>query len=160
MLTPVKVIHGNTVLGGVATVNGHEGHVDLAAADVGAIPAADIGKPGGVASLGSDGLVPASQLPPMTPPDTQDATLADAALALSPGRTIGPVDLTSAAGPVFDGTAGIVPGVTGILPAAKGGTGNQLGAVQSPNGTVTGIVYVPVMPPDPDPTTMYAVPID
>src|SRR5690606_11699254 len=48
---------------GVLTVNGKTGAVTLAASDVGAIPAAAKGTPSGVASLGSDGKVPAAQLP-------------------------------------------------------------------------------------------------
>lgn len=47
------------------TINGKplSENVSLSAADVGAIPATEKGQPNGVATLGSDGKVPASQLP-------------------------------------------------------------------------------------------------
>lgn len=55
---------------GVTTFNGRTGAVmpqagDYDAADVGAIPASEKGAASGVASLGSDGKVPAAQLPDM-----------------------------------------------------------------------------------------------
>ncbi|MFG7941179.1 hypothetical protein [Streptomyces cacaoi] len=49
--------------GAVESVNGQTGAVILTATDVDAVPADDRGAPGGVAALGSDGLVPAAQLP-------------------------------------------------------------------------------------------------
>lgn len=47
--------------GAVDSVNGHTGDVDLDAEDVGAIPAADAGAPGGVATLDGSGRLPATQ---------------------------------------------------------------------------------------------------
>ncbi|WP_399088042.1 phage tail protein [Streptomyces sp. BBFR2] len=47
----------------VQSVNARTGAVVLAAADVGALPASARGTAGGVAALGSDGRVPAAQLP-------------------------------------------------------------------------------------------------
>lgn len=49
----------------VTSVNGETGAVVLDAADVGAIALTEKGIANGVATLGSDGLVPASQLPPV-----------------------------------------------------------------------------------------------
>lgn len=50
--------------GAVHSVNGHtEADIVLSAADVSALAAASAGAPGGVATLGTDGLVPATQLP-------------------------------------------------------------------------------------------------
>lgn len=49
--------------GSVDSVNGHTGTVILTAQDVGAVPAASAGEPGGVATLGPDGIVPGDQLP-------------------------------------------------------------------------------------------------
>lgn len=50
--------------GAVHSVNGHtEADIVLGAADVSALAAASAGAPGGVATLGADGLVPAAQLP-------------------------------------------------------------------------------------------------
>ncbi|WP_052744216.1 hypothetical protein [Streptomyces odonnellii] len=50
--------------GDVASVNGQTGAVLLAAADVGAVAAAAVGVPSGVAGLDGTGRVPYSQLPP------------------------------------------------------------------------------------------------
>lgn len=47
----------------VTSVNGKTGAVSLSASDVSAIPASEKGVANGVASLGSDGKVPAAQLP-------------------------------------------------------------------------------------------------
>lgn len=49
----------------VSSVNGEVGAVVLDAADVGAIPTSEKGVANGVATLGSDGIVPDSQLPPI-----------------------------------------------------------------------------------------------
>ncbi|MFJ3701272.1 MULTISPECIES: phage tail protein [Streptomyces] len=50
--------------GAVHSVNGHtEADIVLGAADVSALAAASAGAPGGVATLGANGLVPAAQLP-------------------------------------------------------------------------------------------------
>lgn len=49
----------------VTSVNGEVGAVVLDAADVGAIPTSEKGVANGVASLGADGIVPDSQLPPI-----------------------------------------------------------------------------------------------
>lgn len=49
----------------VTSVNGETGAVVLDAADVGAIPTSEKGAANGVASLGADGIVPDSQLPPI-----------------------------------------------------------------------------------------------
>lgn len=50
--------------GTVHSVNGHtEADIVLSPADVSALAAASAGAPGGVATLGTDGLVPAAQLP-------------------------------------------------------------------------------------------------
>ncbi|MFJ9208280.1 phage tail protein [Streptomyces sp. NPDC102264] len=50
--------------GSVHSVNGHtEGVIVLSATDVSAVPADTVGKPGGLATLGTDGLVPKTQLP-------------------------------------------------------------------------------------------------
>lgn len=50
--------------GGVVSVNGQQGVVNLGAADVGAVAVGAVGTANGVAALGSDGLVPTAQLPP------------------------------------------------------------------------------------------------
>lgn len=57
----VTVSGGGT--GAVDSVNGMVGAVELVATDVGAVPADTVGLPGGVAALGTDGLVPTAQLP-------------------------------------------------------------------------------------------------
>ncbi|MDT0610100.1 phage tail protein [Streptomyces lancefieldiae] len=50
--------------GAVHSVNGHtEADIVLSAADVSALSSTSAGAPGGVATLGADGLVPAAQLP-------------------------------------------------------------------------------------------------
>lgn len=49
----------------VTSVNGETGAVVLDAVDVGAIPASEKGVANGVATLGADGIVPDSQLPPI-----------------------------------------------------------------------------------------------
>lgn len=66
----------------------------------------------GVPSLDSTGKVPASQLPTTSP----------SAQKLATARNI-QTNLSSGSAASFDGTKDITPGVTGILPVAKGGTG-------------------------------------
>lgn len=52
-----------SVVTGVASVNGHSGNVLLEASDVGAVALSAIGQPNGVAELDVSGKVPLSQLP-------------------------------------------------------------------------------------------------
>ncbi|CAA07119.1 gp49 [Lomovskayavirus C31] len=61
---------GDPGTGSVNSVNGDLGpDITLAAADVGAIPVADKGVASGVATLGTDGLVPTDQLPQLADPN-------------------------------------------------------------------------------------------
>lgn len=66
----VEITGGGDSTSLVESFNGRSGDVvpqsgDYTASDVGAIPTSDKGKAGGVATLGSDGKVPTSQLPKM-----------------------------------------------------------------------------------------------
>lgn len=60
---------------------------------------------------------------------TASADRADVAIKLMTARTIR-VNLASSSAVPFDGTANITPGITGILPKANGGTGNNAGIAE------------------------------
>lgn len=78
----------------------------VTAAQVGAIPAAEKGKAGGVASLGADGKVPAGQLPAMDyAPKSHTHTASEVGAA--------PASHTHSASQIN----------SGVLPVARGGTG-------------------------------------
>lgn len=93
------------------------------------IPASQKGAKSGVASLGTDGKVPAAQLPNYAGASTQGGAAASA-VKLATARTIR-TNLASTGAASFDGSGNVTPGVTGTLPIANGGTGNTAGKAAS-----------------------------
>jgi hypothetical protein len=80
----------------VNSVNGKTGAVVLAATSVEAVPASEVGQPGGVATLDSGGLLPKAQLP--------SAAVTSSSVAL--GEVSGLVKVDLSAGTVFIATLG------------------------------------------------------
>lgn len=76
----------STAATGVSSVNGHTGAVTLAASDVGAVPSTSLGAVSGVAQLGSDQKLLASQLPDLGIVDFLGTVASQAAMLALTGQ--------------------------------------------------------------------------
>ena len=126
-----EVLRVNSKLPGVG------GNVDLTAADVGAIPAAEKGAASGVGSLGPDGKAPASQVPIATPSAIGGVKIG-AGLSVSGDGT-----LSASAEALQIASDTVLGGVKVGATLAIGGDGTlNVGAdVLTVNTTITGGMY-------------------